>query len=298
MPKLSELRQSLVAGGPRIAPEDFIVLAAHATHTSASELLAHPERMLSAEAAHSLEALVSRRSQGEPVAYLIGSKEFYGRRFQVSPSVLIPRPETELLVEEALAAAERILAEGAALTCIDIGTGSGAIIATLAAELHARFPEEPARFVASDASADALATARQNASRLIPEIPIEFRASDLLRDPSFDSILSGNAPVLISANLPYLSEALYASSMPDVRDFEPKEALVSGLDGLDHYRRLLSGLGAAEAPIFLFLEMSPEQESSLTELARGHFPSGKHRVIPDLAGLPRVYALETQPAAE
>jgi release factor glutamine methyltransferase len=161
--------------------------------------------------------VIARRARREPVAYITGEREFFGRSFRVSPAVLIPRQETELIVEEALAA-------GGA-TVVDIGTGSGALAISLALEL----PD--ARVVATDISPAALIVARDNADRLGATGRVEFRAGAFFA--------GADDPVdLIVSNPPYVAERDRLTLMPEVADFEPDTALFSGPDGLDTIREL------------------------------------------------------------
>src|SRR6185295_3880430 len=160
---------------------------------SKEEVLAHPERALPSDAGARFEALVERRRDGEPVAYLRGWKEFYGLRFGVDPRVLIPRPETETLVEEA-----RRLIGGRALTVVDVGTGSGAIACAIA--VH----ERAARVIATDISADALAVARANAAALGVADRVVLRQGELL-------IPVTERAEVVCANLPYLRDDALAS---------------------------------------------------------------------------------------
>jgi len=247
---------------------DADVLLAHVGGVGKEVLVAHPNAELPADAAHRYDALVARRAAGEPVAYLRGYKEFYGVTLGVDPRVLIPRPETEVLVD-----AVRAFAAGRSLTVVDVGTGSGAIAIALARH-------EPAlRIVATDISADALAVARENAAANGVAARIEFRQGDLLAPVS--------EPVdIVAANLPYLR----ADALDDLSGdrsslaFEPRSATVSGGDGLDLIRRAIAELprvlaagGAA------FFECDPPQAAVLRTLA-----GRPVRVLPDLAGLERV----------
>ena len=239
-----------------------------------SYLVAHGEEELSAETLAKLRAALERRVQGEPLAYIVGEKEFYGRKFRVDARVLIPRPETETLVDlvrERVQGAARDLRQFAtdfatvsrqsasrqaasAGRILEIGTGSGCLAVTLALEL----PE--AEVVATDVSAEALRVAQENARRLGARV--EFRRADLLAG------LAGAFEVLV-ANLPYVDanwEWLEQRSL----DYEPAGALYSEQGGLAHYARLLEQLGAAEAKVrarWLVLEADPCQQDELARLA-------------------------------
>ena len=256
---------------PATAALDADLLLAFAADTTKEDVLAHPERSLSESASTRLSLLVGRRSKGEPVAYLRGWKEFYGLRFAVDPRVLIPRPETETLVEEA----RRVIA-GRASTVVDVGTGSGAIACSLAAN------EPAARIIATDVSSDALAVAKANARSLGLAERIEFRKGDLL------------APVrervdVVCANLPYLREDALAKLEGDSTSlaFEPRSAVVAGADGLEVVRRAASDLPRVLAPggAALF-ECDPPQAGAIAELMRGL--GLDVRVVPDLSGADRV----------
>lgn len=235
-----------------------------------SYLAAHGEEELSVETQGKLRVALERRAQGEPLAYIVGEKEFYGRKFRVDARVLVPRPETETLVD---LARERVQGsaqnlrqfatdsrhstsrqEASAGRILEIGTGSGCLAVTLALEL----PE--AEVVATDVDAEALRVAQENAQRLGARV--EFRRADLLAG------LAGEFEVLV-ANLPYVDanwEWLEHRSL----DYEPAGALYSEQGGLAHYARLLEQLGAAEAKVrarWLVLEADPCQQDELVRLA-------------------------------
>ena len=167
--------------------------------------------------------LLERRAKHEPLAYIAGEKEFYSRPFAVNGSVLIPRPETELLVSEALGMARRI-SEPA---IVDIGTGSGCIAVTLACELPG------AKVYASDISPEALHTARGNAERHTNAGRVRFILGDLT-----EAFSAGSFDIVVS-NPPYVSPAEYESLDPSVKDYEPGLALVSDEDGLSHIKRII-----------------------------------------------------------
>lgn len=239
-----------------------------------SYLVAHGEEELSVETLAKLRAALERRVQGEPLAYIVGEKEFYGRKFRVDARVLIPRPETETLVDLvrerihgfvrdlrqfatdfATVSRQSASRQGAQTgRILEIGTGSGCLAVTLALEL----PE--AEVVATDVSAEALMVAQENARRLGARV--EFRRADLLAG------LAGEFEVLV-ANLPYVDvnwEWLEQRSL----DYEPAGALYSEQGGLAHYVRLLEQLGAAEAKVrarWLVLEADPCQQDELVRLA-------------------------------
>src|SRR5438034_10113679 len=214
------------APDPDTAALDADVLLAYVLGVGKEALFAHPERELSPAEDVRFQQLVERRGRGEPVAYLRGFKEFYGLRFLVDPRVLIPRPETEALVDTA-----REVIAGRALTVVDVGTGSGAIAVAIAAH------EPRVRVIATDSSRDALAVAQANALAGGVADRVEFRLGDLL------------APItervdLVCANLPYLRDDALAHLVGERTSlaYEPRAAVVAGSDGLDLIRRAAADL--------------------------------------------------------
>lgn len=266
---------------------DAQVLLAHVTGRSRASLLAYPEQALGEEAAMRFAALVERRLVGEPVAYLVGHREFAGLDLRTDQRALIPRPETELLVEAALAALRERLTHGPAgqpLLAADIGTGSGAIALALAA-LEPRI----AQVYAVDLSADALSLARENAERLGLAERVRFAQGDLLAPL--------DAPVdLILANLPYIALREAPSLPDDVRRYEPELALYAADEGLALLRRFFAQAPAKLRPGGLIgVEFGYDQRSAVEALAAAAFPDATVRVGADYAGWDR-FALVT-PAA-
>lgn len=253
----------------REARLDARVLAAFAWQVAPAWLLAHDTDALPAERAAAFDALLARRLAGEPVAYLTGRREFFGRPFIVTPDVLIPRPDTELLIELALAR----LPTDRPVTVLDLGTGSGCIAITLALE------RPRARVTAVDRSVAALAIARRNAALL--DARVEFLTSDwfaALGGRRFDLIV-GNPPY-VAADDPHLASG-------DVR-FEPSTALASGADGLADLRHLVAVAPAhLHAGGAVLLEHGYDQAEAVRALLVHH---GFVCVAtwPDLAGRPRV----------
>lgn len=228
MPRIDDL---LRAARPRLEPDEADLLLCHALARPRTWLFTHGDDEVDALAAERFEALVQRRAQGEPVAYLTGRRGFWSFELDVGPATLIPRPETERLVELAL---ERLPADQA-LRVADLGTGSGAIALALAAE------RPQAAVVATDASAPALEVARANATRLrLPNI--EFRLGDWFAP------LQGERFALIASNPPYIAADDPHLEQGDLR-FEPATALASGPDGLDAIREI-----AARAPAHLLAD--------------------------------------------
>lgn len=207
---------------PAVAALEAHVLLGHALHKSRTFLLAHPEVELGDTDLTAFEALLQRRLSGEPIAYILGRREFYGFEFSVTPAVLTPRPETELLVEHAL---EHIPPQQP-LRILDLGTGSGAIAITLA-KLRPQ-----ALVTAVDISPEALAVAQQNAARL------EVRNIRFIESNWFQALDPGSQFDLIVANPPYIAANDPHLQQGDVR-FEPIGALHSGADGLDAIRLIV-----------------------------------------------------------
>ncbi|HEV8237782.1 MAG TPA: peptide chain release factor N(5)-glutamine methyltransferase [Thermoanaerobaculia bacterium] len=267
---LAEARERLAAAPFATAREAHLLLG-HVLGWGEASLLARDDAAVSAEDAARFAALVERRLAGEPVAYLVGSKEFYGRSFAVDHRVLVPRPETEHLVEAALAVAKSLPARPRIL---DLGTGSGCIAVTLALELA------DSRVTATDRAAAALAVTAANARALHASIALVAAAwAAPLRVEGFDLIVS---------NPPYLDPA--GPVMPEVAAWEPAPALWAGAGGLDAYRDLLTGLAAARPGTPLLLEIGVGQAGPLAELAaRGGWRlAGVQR---DLASIERVVEL-------
>ena len=241
------------------------LLLRHVLGVSHAVLEAHPEGKVSPQDAASFRALVARRAAGEPVAYLIGHREFYGLDFQVTPAVLIPREETELLVD--------IAVEQPAQRILDLGTGSGCLAIAVAKQL----PQ--ARVTAVDACAAALAVAQANAAR--HAVSVRFLLGDWFAP------VEGERFDLILANPPYVAEADPHLVQGDVR-FEPRSALAAGLEGLDDIRRIVAGAGAHLVPGGrLYFEHGYDQAPAVAALldTAGFVAIEQRR---DLAGILRV----------
>ena len=233
-------------------------------------LFAHSETVLSDSQAAAFQSAVARRASGEPIAYITGVKGFYDIDLAVSPAVLIPRPETELLLEEALRLVE--FRSGGAVA--DIGTGSGAL-----ALAYAR--QRPAAVVyASDISGDALAIARYNGERI--GVEVSFLEGDLAA-PLIERRIRVD---LLMANLPYIASGELGTLA--VSRFEPRLALDGGADGLDPIRRLLAQIPAVcRAGACVLLEIGAEQGETVTELVQERL-GAQCDILPDYAGLDRI----------
>ncbi|MCK6549142.1 peptide chain release factor N(5)-glutamine methyltransferase [Myxococcota bacterium] len=216
-------------------------------------LYARFDQPLGAEELAKIRSMVARRARGEPMAYIVGEREFYGLALEVTPAVLIPRPDTETLVDVAL----KLLADRARPVLADVGTGSGAIALALAHE------KKDARVYALDRSPAALEVATRNTAKHALQDRVTLHESDLL------SGLPADAPKLdlVAANLPYIASAVIPTLMRDVRDFEPKLALDGGPDGLDLVRRLVADAKAHLAPGgWLVLEIGYDQGHATKDL--------------------------------
>jgi release factor glutamine methyltransferase len=261
---------------------DAQVLLAHVTGLPRATLLAYPERTLAPDAACAYAQLVSRRTAGEPVAYLTGHREFMGLDILTDPRALIPRPETELLVEAALVEARERLDHGEPPIAADIGTGTGAIALALAANEPRMTP-----VYATDISTGALVLAAENASRLGLADRITLLLGDLLAPLP--------EPVdLLLANLPYVAPRDAATLPRDVRRYEPDLALYGADDGLGHLRRLFEQAPAYLRPgASLYLEFGYDQRTAIASLARATFPGSDVRIGADYAGWDRYAVIRT-----
>jgi release factor glutamine methyltransferase len=242
-------------------------------------LISHAENCVDDNSLERLHEFVDRRATGEPLQYITGVQDFYGREFRVTPDVLIPRPETEILVEAAL---QIIRDTGAAPLICDVGTGSGCIAITLLCEVA------DARVVAIDKSPAALEVAKLNAQHLSVADRVGFVVSDC-----FSSLDSHNQKFdLIVSNPPYIAEAVLAELQREVRDHEPVIALSPGPDGLSIIRRLID-----DAPPFIkpgghmLLEIGFDQGEAVTRLANDSAWTFRE-IRPDLQGIPRILILQ------
>ncbi len=257
---------------PEHAHLDTQALLLHLLGKNTAWLMAHQGDDFAGCAAIRFAALLERRLKGEPIQYIVGEVEFYGLPFRVTPDVLIPRPETEHLVEKALAFAAQF-----PVPCIlDIGTGSGAIAVALAHKLP------NAQMTAIDLSAAALTVARENAALNSVTAQIRFLQGDLLAP------VAGEAFDIIVSNPPYVPTTDRASLAVEVRDHEPALALFAGEDGLDIYRRLIPAAFAALAPGgFIALEIGYGQAPAIHALLSAS-AFQQIEFTPDLQGIPRV----------
>ena len=308
---LHRAAQALAEAGSEEAALEAELLLAHALGTDRTHIYQRLPDDLPPAAAAAFEALLRRRLAHEPVPYITGRKEFYGLEFEVTPAAIIPRPETETLIELVLGfTGERGLATP---RIADVGVGCGAIAVTLAVSL----PQ--AEVIAVDISAEALALARRNAERHGVAERIRFREGDLLAPLAAHPVAGGDSPGrepvegaahpepkpggsrgssrrvdVIAANLPYVRSADFEASPPEIREHEPRLGLDGGHDGLRLIGRLLRDAPAYLKPGgALFAEIGEEQGEAALSLARACFPQARIEVKQDLSGLDRVLVVQT-----
>ncbi|MGD0765355.1 MAG: peptide chain release factor N(5)-glutamine methyltransferase [Dehalococcoidia bacterium] len=275
---LHAAQRRLRAAGIDDAGLEAEVLLRHALGLDRSRLFASPQDEIDDQRRREFDALVARRLAREPAAYVTGHKEFYGLDLETTPDALIPRPETELLVDEAL----RLAPADEPFVIADVGTGCGAIAIALAA----RLPK--AVIYAIDASPAALALAERNAGRLLPAGRIRFLSGDLL-DPLPEP--AG----LIVANLPYVKTSDWQALPPEIRDHEPRSALDAGPTGTEVIERLLR-----EAPRHLkgngvlLVEIGWDQGDRMREIAGRLLPGARVEIKKDLAALDRLLVIQAR----
>jgi release factor glutamine methyltransferase len=254
---------------------DAQVLAAHILNKPRSWVLAHPEEEINNSTLFSLEKAASRLVSGEPLPYILGHWEFYGLDFEVTPAVLIPRPETELLVDKALS---WLSAHPGGHRLIDIGSGSGCI--AVAIGVHSPSTE----IYATDLSFQALQVARRNANRHGLAGSIQFVQANL-----FDGIFSRFD--LVCANLPYIPAKKLAALQ--VAEYEPLQALNGGIDGLAYIRQLMMVCPNFLTPEgLLLMEIETGQGSDVLNLAKTNFPKAEVQLFKDLSGLDRLVTIQ------
>ncbi|MCC7450323.1 MAG: peptide chain release factor N(5)-glutamine methyltransferase [Anaerolineae bacterium] len=257
-----------LSGSPRL---DAQLILGHVLDKPREYLIAHPEHVLTDVEQHTFDKLLTLRTKGMPVAYILGSRPFFDRTFILTPHVLIPRPETEHIVEATL---EWAKGRGP-LRIIDVGTGSGAIAVTVAAHL----PD--AQVIAADVSLAALMVARENGADLTN---IQYVQADLL--------LPFRGPLdVVCANLPYIATG--DINMLEVAKFEPHVALDGGFDGMNLIRRMLEQApGRLATPGLILIEIATDQKDAVIALSQAAFPQATVSIIKDYAGLDRVVRVE------
>jgi len=259
-------------GANGIDRRELQLLIVHVLHRDYAWIIAHPDHQLTASQKRRLCVLVKRRIEGEPIAYLTGEKESYGHTFSVGNGVLVPRPESEHLVDEVL----RIVPDGSNGTIVDVGTGSGCLAVSVAlARPHSHI-------CATDRSPVALTYARRNARRHGVSRRITFLNGDLLA-PILQRRIT---PSCIMANLPYATPREYRA----VRS-EPRAAIVGGRDGMTAYRRLFAQLKRSGTKVPVVIEIDPRRLITTNKVIRSAFPHAVITMHKDLAGFPRVLSV-------
>lgn len=278
----------------RIDYLDIELIIAHAIKKPREFVLSHPEYKIAESQKSKVESYLSRRIKCEPLAYILEEKEFYGLKFKVDRNTLVPRPETEQIVELVLKSLKNKKVGN--VNVVDVGTGSGNIIIALA---HSIKPKawSKFKFFGIDISKKALQTAKQNAKLKKLEKKIKFMHGNML-SPIIKKYSMKHVPcsIIITANLPYLSPKIYASCSKDIKKYEPKSALISQKKGLAHYERLLKQIKNQKIAMHVFMEISPEQKSNIFRLIKKYFPppAGESKIIfhKDLSGKLRVCELK------
>lgn len=268
----------------KIAPLDLELILENALKKPRFFIIAHPEFRLNKSQMLNVKYQMSRRLKGEPLAYVLGHKEFYGLDFKVNKNVLVPRPETELLVEEAL---NHITHNTKHVTFIDVGTGSGCIIITLAKLLDSsKLQVISYKLIGIDILKEALNIAKHNAKLHKVGQKIKFINGNLLEPILKSKILNQKSKIIILANLPYLTPAQIKKS-PTIQH-EPKLALSAGPDGLKYYRHLFKQikkmLSHVTCHLSLVLEIDPSQAKKIKQLVKKELPTLAIRLKKDLRG--------------
>lgn len=274
---LANAQQILEYAGIANAAQEARWLVAYALALKNHELATRFELSLTAEQFARVMSVVRRRESREPLQYILGSQEFCGLEFSVTPAVLIPRPETELLIQETLR--EGGFAEGAVL--VDVGTGSGCVAVTLATILSGM------RIFALDCSRDALSVAKGNAERQGVSNKIVWLEGDLL-SPLRECSVAGSVDAIIS-NPPYIAEADWAGLQPEVRDYEPRGALLAGVEGIEFHERLIHDSREFLSPDgLLVMELGQGQAPLVRRAAEAAGGYTGVQTVKDEAGIERV----------
>lgn len=279
---------------------DAEILLSHTLKKSRETILAHPEYKISKIQATKYKKFINRRLKNEPIAYILGKKEFYGLNFKVTRDTLIPRPETEHLVDAVISNSQLVTSKNKKVTIIDVGTGSGNIIISIAKEIKKNKLLHASCFMlyGIDFSKKALLIAKQNAKENKVVRKIKFLHSDLLNYFLKAKSYKPKAnKLIIVANLPYVSGKIYSNVSPDIKKFEPKTALYSAKDGLAHYEKLLKQIkkiknNCSMLHVLCFMEISPEQKTKIGKLIKKYLPESKVDFSKDLSGKWRIAKFE------
>ena len=254
------------------------ILLAHVLGVSREKIIAHPEMKIPGRSSRHFKILCAKREKGMPLAYITHHKEFFGLNFYIDERVLIPRPETEILVEETL---KLCLEGGNYNSVLDIGTGSGCIAVTLAKKML------NARIIAVDISVSAINVAKKNAQMHNVADKIEFIKSDLL-----SGVLDRNIDIIV-ANLPYIGEAEKRFVSRETLDYEPRAALFAGKTGLELFEKLFRQLGEVVLrPKYLLAEVGFSQKPAIGKLIKSYFGNVDVKWRKDLAGINRVFIIK------
>lgn len=276
-----------------LPPYEYELILAYLLNKSREYVLTHPEVKLSPSQRKKLNSLINRRKNGEPLAYILGRKEFYGLDFIVDKNVLVPRPETELMVDEALTTVYDAHSTHSKnqLKLIDIGTGSGCIIITLAKLLKEKKLHSKIKFIASDISKAAIKIAKNNARLNGVSKNIRFTVGHLLEPIFKNKLLIDDCKLIIVSNLPYLTPRQVKAS-PSIKD-EPKLALEAGTDGLKYYRQLFGQINILKnASITIFCEIDPSQKLTIRRLAKKTLSEARIEIKKDLRGHSRLAVIK------
>ncbi len=265
---------------------DLEIIISYSINKTREFVLTYPLYKLNPKEEKKIKENISRRIQKEPLAYIIGYKEFYSLKFKVNQNTLIPRPETELLVDIALKDIKKTHSKKN-VYIIDTGTGSGNIIISLAKNIN-NYTKKHCYFYALDISSQALTIAKENALYHQVKKEIVFLKSDLLKKIITKKFLYNKENnIFVLANLPYLSQKNYLNTDETIKKYEPRLALVSGKNGLFHYEKLFQQIKfiqtkQSSASFVIILEFSPEQKTILGKIINFYFPKNKLNFYQDL----------------
>jgi len=256
-----------------------------------AEILAHPEKRLNPFQISKFKGFIKRRKKHESVWQIIGKVEFFGLKFHVNNNVLVPRPETELLVQQVLKIIGNWKLEigNSKISILDVGTGTGTIAISLASEIaRLQIPSSKFQIVATDISEKALMVARKNAKELKVQKFIEFVKANLFTPVTKGESLNSKFDI-ITANLPYIPSEDMGSLAMEVHHYEPKIALDGGKGGLEIYDRFLSEVGDYLKPGgSIFCEIGINQGEGFKKLVKKHLPSARVEILGDFAGIDRI----------